>query len=181
MHVKYTCKNLSACTVIQCSWLLSCTIKHRELTRGCWLEMYTRRYTTIIMQNYWVYIQQKNTQYLPQTANYIYSYIYNGILVQSSSAVLKEIPHHTPLLLIGSVHRAAQVPFRGSQPRSSAQCVGNVLQTPVGMQESKPASGPLDSFKLLVWWEQPVRGIESKVAWSSNPQRACNKHADSQH
>lgn len=46
--------------------------------------------------------------------------MYISIWVQSSSAVLTEIPHHPYFLLTGSIHRATQAPFRGSQPCSSA-------------------------------------------------------------
>lgn len=188
MHVKHTCKDFSAYIMLQCSLLSLCIIKHtKKLTRGCWSEKYENTYFSFIMQNCLVCTLEKNMQCFPKgTKILMIAYIFT-ILVQSSNAVLQQIPppECSHLLHTGSapravlVHRSTEFPLQGINPE--ALLSAHKMHSSKDVMSPNQAVGLWAAFGQLAWWEGPIQGIKLKVAWSSNPCNVYNKHTDSQH
>lgn len=110
-----------------------------------------------------------------------------AILVQSSSAVLQQIPPPdcSHLLHTGSapravlVHRSTEFPLQGTNPEALLS-VHEMHSSEDDTSPNQPV-GLWAAFGQHAWWEEPIQGIKLKVAWSSNPRNVYNKHTDSQH
>lgn len=122
LHVKHTCKDFSTYIMIKYILLFLYIVKHPELTRGCWPEKYTNTHLSFNMQNCLVCTLEENIKCLPKaTKIYMIAYIFT-ILVQSSNAVLLQIPlpDCSHLLHTGSaprvilVHRSTEFPLQGT-------------------------------------------------------------------